>query len=148
MPALRRPSAHEDLHRRCFAFVDLGLRSTDTTLNDAFWFQVLELLLDDLDVLDAAYPFMTDETRDYVLEKLTDFGVPLTPPLVSMGREQLTGAGSPPPEVPAGLAAVPVPPPAPGLLVVSSAQTVTRAAGRASPERPRPCGSRALSAGR
>ncbi|MFB7223901.1 hypothetical protein [Streptomyces sp. NPDC056227] len=79
MPALRRPSAHEDLLRRCFAFVDLGLRSTDTTLNDAFWFQVLKLLLDDLDVLDAAYPFMTDETRDYVLEKLTDFGVPLTP---------------------------------------------------------------------
>ncbi|AXE81306.1 hypothetical protein C5746_35055 [Streptomyces atratus] len=78
MPALRLPSAHEDLLRRCFACVDLGLRSTDTTLNDAFWFQVLELLLDDLDVLDAAYPFMTDETRDYVLEKLTDFGVPLT----------------------------------------------------------------------
>ncbi|GGT38815.1 hypothetical protein GCM10010207_43790 [Streptomyces atratus] len=73
MPALRLPSAHEDLLRRCFACVDLGLRSTDTTLNDAFWFQVLELLLD------AAYPFMTDETRDYVLEKLTDFGVPLTP---------------------------------------------------------------------
>ncbi|MFB6784896.1 hypothetical protein ACFCX0_48675 [Streptomyces sp. NPDC056352] len=40
---------------------------------------MLELLLDDLDVLDVAYPFMTDETRDYVLEKLTDFGVPLTP---------------------------------------------------------------------
>ncbi|MFI6731084.1 hypothetical protein [Streptomyces atratus] len=79
IPALRRPSAHEDLLRRCFECVDLGLRSTDKTLNDAFWFQVLELLLDDLDVLDAAYPFMTEETRGYVLEKLTAFGVPLPP---------------------------------------------------------------------
>ncbi|MFD6277196.1 hypothetical protein ACFWFI_16705 [Streptomyces sp. NPDC060209] len=79
IPALRRPSAHEDLLRRCFECVDLGLRSADKTLNDAFWFQVLELLLDDLDVLDAAHPFMTEETRSYVLEKLMHFGVPLTP---------------------------------------------------------------------
>ncbi|WP_405682047.1 hypothetical protein [Streptomyces sp. NBC_00057] len=40
---------------------------------------MLELLLDDLDVLDAAYPFVAEETRGYVLEKLTAFGVPLPP---------------------------------------------------------------------
>ncbi len=78
-PALKSPAGHEELLTRCFTCVDLGLRSPDKSLNDAIWFQVLEPLLDSAELLDAPYPFMTDDTKDYVFDKLEGFGVVLPP---------------------------------------------------------------------
>ncbi|MFJ2649242.1 hypothetical protein ACIO1C_21230 [Streptomyces sp. NPDC087420] len=85
LPALKSPAGREELLTRCFSCVDLGLRSPDTSLNDAIWFQVLEPLLDSAELLDAPYPFMTDDTRDYVFEKLEGFGV-LLPPRWAAGK--------------------------------------------------------------
>lgn len=76
-PELRKESPDAELLDRCFAFVDLLVRSSTHALTGPVYFQVLEALLEEEPFVEAAAPFMRQRTREETVRMLTGSGNPV-----------------------------------------------------------------------
>ncbi|MGV9879241.1 hypothetical protein [Streptomyces sp. NPDC003006] len=70
-PELRKESPDAELLDRCFAFVDLLVRSSTHALTGPVYFQVLEALLEEEPFVEKAAPFMRKRTREETARMLT-----------------------------------------------------------------------------
>ncbi|MGW5330310.1 hypothetical protein [Streptomyces sp. NPDC004014] len=77
MPQLRSDSPDTDLLTRCWDFVERIVDHSTQHVSGAVYFEVLDQLLIDSGLVEAAWPYMKERTRARTLLMLDDFDVRL-----------------------------------------------------------------------
>ncbi|UQA97081.1 hypothetical protein [Streptomyces halobius] len=76
-PELRKEAPDAELMGRCFEFVEILTRASSQYFTGAVYFQVLDALLEEEDLLERAIPFMREKTRKDTVQMLIGYENPV-----------------------------------------------------------------------
>ncbi|MEV6120091.1 hypothetical protein AB0M23_06135 [Streptomyces sp. NPDC052077] len=75
IPQLESPNPDVELLKRCWGFVERIMDHSSQYVSGAVYFEVLEQLLNEGELLEAAWPYMKDRTRARTVQMLNSYGV-------------------------------------------------------------------------